>query len=174
MTPPSVRLLTTRVSAGRPLLVAEVTDLGSGVDPLSLVIGYGDALVGASAYDPFSGLALFDLPTDAPKLKVGTPSTLIQASDFQESKNIDTVGAEHLPEHGVQEGEARRSSAGPAVDWILPLRRRLRAQERPAVVDGDLDEEGLERASSRTTASGSASTRSARAASTRSPGTRPS
>ena len=55
VTPPFVRLLTTRVTAGRPLLVAEVADAGSGVDPLSLVIGYDGELVGASAYDPVSG-----------------------------------------------------------------------------------------------------------------------
>ena len=42
LTPPFVRVLTTRVSAGRPLLVAEAVDLQSGVDPLSLVIGYDD------------------------------------------------------------------------------------------------------------------------------------
>ena len=120
VTPPTVRLVTTRVSAGRPLLVAEVTDLGSGVDPLSLVIGYGGALVGASAYDPFSGLALFDLPTDAPKLKVGTPSTLLQASDFQESKNIDTVGANIYPNTAFKKFKLHVVS-GPAVDWIEPL-----------------------------------------------------
>ena len=37
LTPPFVRVLTTKVSAGRPLLVAQAVDLQSGVDPLSLV-----------------------------------------------------------------------------------------------------------------------------------------
>ncbi len=119
VTPPSVRFLTTRVTTGRPLLVARVTDLGSGVDPLSLVIGYDNALIGASAYDPFTGLAVFDLPTDAPKLKVGTPSTLIQASDFQESKNIDAIGANLYPNTAFKKVKLTVVS-GPAVDWILP------------------------------------------------------
>ena len=49
---PAVRILTTRVTAGRPLIAAVAVDLQSGVDPLSLVINYNNALVGASAYDP--------------------------------------------------------------------------------------------------------------------------
>ena len=144
MTPPSVRLLTTRVTAGRPLLVAEGTDLGSGVDPLSLVIGYGNALVGASAYDPFSGLAVFDLPTDAPKLKVGTPSTLIQASDFQESKNIDTVGADLYPNTAFKKVKLTVVS-GPAVDWILPYAGDCALKNDRLVATATLGEEGLER-----------------------------
>src|SRR5206468_3806416 len=40
LTPPKFKLLTRRVTAGRPLLAARVTDTGSGVDPLSLVIEY--------------------------------------------------------------------------------------------------------------------------------------
>src|SRR5699024_6115928 len=49
LTPPFVRFLTTRVTAGRPLIVAQAVDPGSGVGPLSLVINYNNALVGASA-----------------------------------------------------------------------------------------------------------------------------
>ena len=93
VTPPSVRLLTTRVTAGRPLLVAEVTDLGSGVDPLSLVIGYGNALIGASAYDPFSGLALFGLPADAPKLKVGQADDRSSRPPTSRSRRTSTRSA---------------------------------------------------------------------------------
>jgi minor extracellular serine protease Vpr len=119
VTPPSVRFLTTRVTAGRPLLVARVTDFGAGVDPLSLVIGYDNALVGASVYDPFSGLAVFDLPTDAPKLKVGKPTTIIEASDFQESKNIETIGANLYPNTAFKKVKLTVVS-GPAVNWILP------------------------------------------------------
>ena len=39
-------------------------DLGAGVDPLSLVINYNRALVGASLYDPLSGLIVFGIPTE--------------------------------------------------------------------------------------------------------------
>ena len=46
-----------------------------GVDPYSLVIGYGRALVGAAAYDPVSGIAVFPLPREAPALRAGeTPA----------------------------------------------------------------------------------------------------
>ena len=54
--PPLLGLLTSRVSAGRPTLaLARRSTAGAGVDPLSLVIGYGRALVGAAAYDPATG-----------------------------------------------------------------------------------------------------------------------
>ena len=119
VTPPSVRLLTTRVTAGRPTLAAEVVDTGSGVDPLSLVIAYGGALVGASAYDPFTGVALFGLPATAPKLKAGKVTSIIEASDFQESKNIETVGPDIFPNTAFQRSTVT-VVAGPAVDWLLP------------------------------------------------------
>src|SRR5262249_49792369 len=47
VTPPLARMVTTTVSAGRPTIVVRTTDLQSGVDPLSLVLGYGRVLVGA-------------------------------------------------------------------------------------------------------------------------------
>ena len=42
--PPLLGLITSRVAAGRPTLALRVLDLGAGVDPYSLVIGYGRAL----------------------------------------------------------------------------------------------------------------------------------
>ena len=51
--PPAVKLITTRLAAGRPTIVAVVKDSQSGVDPLSLVFNYNNnVLLGASAYDP--------------------------------------------------------------------------------------------------------------------------
>ena len=44
--PPKIRLLTRRVATGRPTIVARVTDRGSGVDPLSLVIRSEERRVG--------------------------------------------------------------------------------------------------------------------------------
>ena len=40
--PPLIGLITSRVSAGRPTIALRVLDLGAGVDPYSLVIGYRD------------------------------------------------------------------------------------------------------------------------------------
>ena len=100
--PPLLGLITSRVAAGRPTIALRVLDLGAGVDPYSLVIGYGRALVGAAAYDPVSGIALFPLPRQAPALKTGKRLLTASAADFQEAKNVDSVGDELLPEHRVR------------------------------------------------------------------------
>src|SRR4029077_13274724 len=81
VTPPSVQLLTTRVSAGRPTLVVRTLDSQSGVDPGSLAIGYKGALIAASSFDRASGLAIFTLPAQASALKAGTVTTGMVSSD---------------------------------------------------------------------------------------------
>jgi hypothetical protein len=119
LTPPSVRVLTTRVTAGRPLIVAEAADAGSGVDPLSLVINYSNALVGASQYDPASGLIVFGIPTAAPKLKPGKRNMIVMASDYQEAKNINTVGDSIYPNTRFKAAKLTVVN-GPTVTWIDP------------------------------------------------------
>jgi hypothetical protein len=116
--PPTVKLLTTRVSTGRPTLAARVLDTGSGVDPLSLVIGYKRVLVGAVAYDPASGLAIFPLPAAAPKLTGRTAATL-EASDFQETKNVNTSGSEIMPNTAFKSVRIA-AAARPAATWLAP------------------------------------------------------
>jgi subtilisin family serine protease len=119
LTPPDVRVLTTRVSAGRPLIVAEAADSGSGVDPLSLVINYNGALVGASAYDPTSGLIVFGIPTAAPKFKAGKTNMITMVSDYQEAKNINTVGDSIYPNTTFKLTKLTVVN-GPTVTWIDP------------------------------------------------------
>jgi minor extracellular serine protease Vpr len=119
VTPPSVRVLTTRVSAGRPLIVAQAVDLGSGVDPLSLVVNYNKALVGASAYDPSTGLIIFGIPVDAPKFNPGKTNAIVEASDYQESKNINTVGNDLYPNTTFLRSKITVVN-GPTVTWIEP------------------------------------------------------
>ena len=119
VTPPFVRLLTTRVTAGRPLIVAQAVDLGSGVDPLSLVLNYNKALVGASAYDPATGLVVFGIPAAAPKLNVGKTTSIVEASDYQESKNINTVGNAIYPNTSFVQSKITVVD-GPTVTWIEP------------------------------------------------------
>jgi subtilisin family serine protease len=119
VTPPAVRLITTRVSAGRPLIAARVLDRQSGIDPFSLVIGYQRVLVGAAAYDPISGLALFPLPTQAPRIKAGTTRAIIQAADNQEAKNIASIGSNPLPNTTFRLVTIK-GVAGPAVSWLVP------------------------------------------------------
>ena len=50
--PPLLGLITSRVAAGRPTIALRVIDLGAGVDPYSLVIGYGRALIASGRVRP--------------------------------------------------------------------------------------------------------------------------
>jgi minor extracellular serine protease Vpr len=119
LTGPAVRIVTTRITAGRPLIVAEVADPQSGVDPLSLVINYNHALVGASAYDPVSGIAIFGIPEAAPPFKVGRTPFILQASDYQEAKNINTVGDQIYPNTTFKQTKLTVVN-GPTITWLSP------------------------------------------------------
>ena len=117
--PPTIRLLTRRVAAGRPTLVARVLDKGSGVDPLSLTIAYRGVLVGAVLYDPGSGLALFPLPAAARTIRAGTTPAVLSASDFQETKNVNSVGDNVLPNTAFRPFNIT-GVRGPALTWVAP------------------------------------------------------
>jgi minor extracellular serine protease Vpr len=119
VTPPKIRLLTRRVTAGRPTIVARVTDTGAGVDPLSLVIGYRGVLVGAVVYDPISGIALFPLPAAAARIPKGRTRVVVSASDFQEAKNVDSVGSEIMPNTSFKRVRVT-GVTGPALTWLTP------------------------------------------------------
>ena len=119
VTPPPVQLLTTRVAAGRPTIVVRTLDGGSGVDPLSLAFAYNKVIVGAAAYDPASGLAVFPLPAAAPKLSVGKTKSTLVSGDYQETKNVNTVGNEIMPNTTFKDVVLRVIS-GPAVSWLAP------------------------------------------------------
>ena len=117
--PPVLGLITNRVAAGRPTLALRVLDLGAGVDPFSLVVGYGQALVAAAAYDPISGIAIFPLPREAPVLRTGQRLLSASAADFQEAKNVDSVGDELLPNTAFASGNITVVN-GPVVTWVTP------------------------------------------------------
>jgi subtilisin family serine protease len=117
--PPTIRLLTKRVAAGRPTIVARVRDRGSGVDPLSLVIAYRGILVGAASYDPNSGLAVFPLSRDASAIPAGPTRAVISASDYQEAKNVNSVGDDILPNTAFRPVSITGVS-GPALTWVAP------------------------------------------------------
>jgi subtilisin family serine protease len=121
VTPPKFKLLTRRVTAGRPLLAARVTDAGSGVDPLSLVIEYRPrVLLGAALYDPRSGVALFPIPRAAPPVRRGLFKGAALAQDNQETKNVDQIGANVLPNTTIARARLRGTSR-PSITWLLPL-----------------------------------------------------
>jgi minor extracellular serine protease Vpr len=133
VTPPTVKLLTTRVSAGRPTIVLQTLDSQSGVDPLSVTIGYRGILVGAASYDPVTGIAVIPLPSTAPLLKPGTARLRMVSSDFQEAKNIDTVGPSIMPNTRTASTELH-VVAGTAVDWLVPAAGACLAKSQRLVV----------------------------------------
>jgi subtilisin family serine protease len=133
VTPPFVRMLTTRVAAGRPLLVAQAVDLQSGVDPLSIVIAYKRVLLGASAYDAGTGLILFGIPANAPKLSKGKTPAVLQVQDYQETKNINTPGDDIYPNTAFRPLRIN-VVAGPAVTWVLPFANDCAAKPRERLV----------------------------------------
>ena len=134
--PPTLGLITNRLSAGRPVVVLRVLDSGAGVDPYSLVIGYRGALIGAAAYDPASGIALFPIPRGAPVLAAGRPRLSASAADFQEAKNVDSVGDELLPNTAFASGPIRVVN-GPTVTWISPEIRECVPRRSQLVVAAD-------------------------------------
>jgi hypothetical protein len=117
--PPRIRLLTKRVAVGRPTIVARVIDKGAGVDPLSLVIAYRGVLVGAVLYDPNSGIAIFPLPQQASAIPKGHTRAVLTASDYQESKNVNSVGDDILPNTAFRPVDITGVS-GPALTWVSP------------------------------------------------------
>jgi hypothetical protein len=117
--PPRIRLLTKRVAAGRPTIVARVLDKGAGVDPLSLVIGYRGVLVGAQLYDPTTGIAIFPLPKQASKIPQGRTRAVVSASDYQEAKNVNSVGDDILPNTAFSVVRIT-GVPGPALTWVAP------------------------------------------------------
>jgi subtilisin family serine protease len=120
VSPPSLQLLTTRVSAGRPTLVFRSLDTQSGVDPASLTIGYKGVLIAVGSYDWQTGIAVFPLPTSVPMLAAGTTvRTKMIASDYQEAKNIDTIGPSIMPNTRTSFA-GMRVVRGVAVDWLTP------------------------------------------------------
>ena len=117
--PPKIRLLTKRVASGRPTIVARVTDSGAGVDPLSLVIGYRGVLVGAVLYDPVSGIAIFPLPNQASVIPKGRTRAILSASDYQEAKNVASVGSDILPNTRFR-AVSITGVSGPTLTWVVP------------------------------------------------------
>jgi subtilisin family serine protease len=136
--PPVIRLLTRRVATGRPTIVARALDAKSGVDPLSLVIGYRGVMVAAAAYDPFSGLAVFTLPAQARTIPVGRTRAVISASDFQETKNVNTISDEIMPNTAFTPVTIV-GVRGPAVTWLQPSAAACVAKTEPLAVAASSD-----------------------------------
>ena len=132
VTAPAVALVTTTVAAGRPTLVVRATDAGAGIDPLELAIGYQRVAVGAAAYDPESGIAVFPLPAQAPALQ-RTQILTLAASDYQESKNVNTQGDNVMPNTTFRNVRLRVVSR-PTVTWLRPENRQCGAARQQLLV----------------------------------------
>jgi subtilisin family serine protease len=126
--PPDLQVLTKRVAAGRPTIVARVLDFSlaaratSGIDPSSILLNYRRVLVGVSAYDPLTGLAIFVLPREAPRIPRGRTRALLVGADFQEAKNVTSPGGSVLPNTSFQ-SLTLRGVRGAAVTWLTPQPR---------------------------------------------------
>ena len=120
--PPVVKLLMRRVAIGRPTLAVRAQDRGAGVDPYSMLIAYQGVAVGAAAYDASSGIAVYVLPGEAPKVEHGRNLALLAASDFQESKNVSTFGPNVMPNTRFRFANIR-GVRGTTITWLLPRRR---------------------------------------------------
>ena len=120
---PTIRVLTKKVTAGRPMIALQILDNGSGVDPFSLALAYNQVAVGAVAYDPFTGLALFPLPDTAPRLRAGRTRFGFIASDYQEAKNATGYGGEAMPNTRLLT-KRLRVVRGATITWLTPLAGR--------------------------------------------------
>ncbi len=131
--PPKIRVLTKRVAAGRSTIVARVVDKGAGVDPLSLVLAYRGVLVGAALYDAASGTAIFPLPAQAPAIRQGKTRAVISAADYQESKNVNSVGDDIQPNTAFEPVRIT-GVLGPALTWVTPAENECVAKTTGLVV----------------------------------------
>jgi minor extracellular serine protease Vpr len=134
--PPNISLITSRVSAGRPTIVARIRDAASGVDPLSLLLLYGTSQLAATQFDPETGIAIFPIPRESNPLQPGPEFMRVFASDNQETKNIHTEGVNPMPNsrfRGIRMEVVNR----PTVTWITPNKNAcLPARARLQVVAG--------------------------------------
>ncbi len=139
--PPRVQIVTRTLSSGRPTIVAKITDAKSGVDPLALQLFFGPSTrrtsVGATLFDPETGIASFSIPREALPLDPGTQFMQVVASDFQESKNINTDSDSPLPNTRFQ-GLRAEAVNRPTITWITPEKGKcLAARQKLLVVAND-------------------------------------
>jgi hypothetical protein len=135
--PPVVQMLTKRLSSGRPTVVARIVDAKSGVDPLSLQLYFGPSqrrtTVGATLFDPATGIAAFSIPREALPLAPGTQFMQLVASDYQEAKNINTESKNPLPNTrfaGLRAEAVKR----PTVTWATPVKGKCVAARQTLLV----------------------------------------
>lgn len=133
--PPRVQLVTTTLAAGHPTLVLRALDARAGVDPFSILLNYGRTFVLAAAFDPATGIALVPLPSQAPALTQGSQQLVLIASDYQESKNVNVLGTNLMPNTTFHNARLRVGS-GPTLNWVLPDANTCAAPKASLLVVG--------------------------------------
>jgi hypothetical protein len=78
-------------------------------------------------YDPTTGIAVFPLPQQASKIPKGRTPTVISAADYQESKNVNSLGSDILPNTAFRQVRITGVS-GPALTWVTPAEDECVAQ----------------------------------------------
>jgi subtilisin family serine protease len=119
VTKPAIQVLTTTVSTGRPTIAFRATDAQSGVDPFTPSLIYNFLLIGASHFDPATGVAVIPFPRQANPLRPGRATMQLVAADLQESKNVNTDSSDPLP-NTTRRTVRVRVVARPTVTWIAP------------------------------------------------------
>ncbi len=137
VTPPRVQILTRTISSGRPTIVAKVADAKSGVDPYALQLFFGPSQrrssVGATLWDPATGIAAFSVPRESLALEAGPQFMQVVASDYQESKNISTDSDSPLPNTRFA-GFRAEAVNRPTVTWVTPAKGRCLAPRQQLLV----------------------------------------
>jgi len=80
-------------------------------------------------------LILFGIPTAAPPFKAGKTNMILEASDYQETKNINTVGDAIYPNTTFAQKKLT-VVAGPTVSWLAPAAGVCAAKSEQLVVIG--------------------------------------
>jgi hypothetical protein len=76
-------------------------------------------LIAVSMFERSSGLAVFALPESVPVLRPGTVRLQMVSSDYQEAKNVDTIGPSIMPNTRTASARVRIVN-GVTVNWLLP------------------------------------------------------
>jgi hypothetical protein len=108
---------------------------------MSLQLFFGpstrQSTVGATLWDPATGIAAFSVPREALALEPGTQFMQVVASDFQESKNINTDSDSPLPNTRFA-GLRAEAVNRPTITWVTPEKGRcLAARQKLLVVAND-------------------------------------
>jgi hypothetical protein len=74
---------------------------------------------------------VFALPSAAPRIPVGKTHAIIEASDYQETKNVNTISNNIMPNTRFKTVTIQ-GVAGPALEWLAPENQACVTQHKSA------------------------------------------